>query len=179
VTPFSIDGRRLLLVAAALVSIGGCSDKAAPERDRTINGVTKAHLDQVGVYNPLTGTFFLKLKGNEVLPVGFGKPEQIPLIGDWDGDGIDTIGVYSPLTGTFFLNTANRNGDAPKQLAFGTPNRVPIVGDWHADGKDSIGIYDPLTGTFFLCARLTPGANDERFSFGPPNLVPLTGHWQP
>ena len=36
--------------------------------------------------------------------VAFGEPDDLPIIGDWDGDGDNNIGVYRPGTGEFFMD---------------------------------------------------------------------------
>jgi len=41
---------------------------------------------------------------------GYGHQNDVPLVGDWDGDGVDTIGVYhSPL----FLTSSCMSGSTP------------------------------------------------------------------
>ncbi|MGH8629115.1 MAG: hypothetical protein ACREYC_28955, partial [Gammaproteobacteria bacterium] len=86
------------------MTASNCSKPPAPHSSPTASHrASPADADHIGVYNPLTGTFFLKLDGNPVLQVGFGKPEKVPLIGDWDGDGLSTVGVYDPASATFFV----------------------------------------------------------------------------
>ena len=56
--------------------------------------------------------------------IALGEPNDIPITGDWKGDGRDTIGVYRPTTSTFYLDHDN-DGDVdedPIQLGvFGVP----------------------------------------------------------
>ena len=55
----------------------------------------------VGQYDPLTSTFYLRNSNSPGLadltfiygPAGAGS---MPLVGDWNGDGVDTIGLYDP-----------------------------------------------------------------------------------
>jgi protocatechuate 3,4-dioxygenase beta subunit len=76
-------------------------------------------------------------------PVLFGLPEAIPVVGDWNGDGVDEIAIF--YKGEWFLDL-NNNGqwDAADLWAkLGSETDKPVVGDWDGDGKDDIGIFGP------------------------------------
>ena len=73
----------------------------------------------------------------------FGRADAIPVVGDFNGDGISDIGVY--LDGEWFLDL---NGDGKWDegdlwAKLGSENDLPVSGDWDADGKSDIGIYGP------------------------------------
>ena len=67
--------------------------------------------DNIGVFRPNhsdTGLtmFFLDLDnsgGSADQSVAFGEPDDLPVIGDWDGDGDDNIGLYRPGSTTGVL----------------------------------------------------------------------------
>ena len=62
----------------------------------------------VGVHRYTVATFFL---GNRlassapIITIAFGATTDIPLIGDWTGDGVPKVGVYRPSENTFYLKT--------------------------------------------------------------------------
>jgi parallel beta-helix repeat protein len=104
--------------------------------------------------------FFLDLDnsgGSADMSVAFGEPDDLPVIGDWDGDGGDNIGLYRPgsTTGVFYLDIDNDGGIAdivtPEYGDFGD---IPIAGDWDGDSDNNIGVYRPGTGEFFMDATL-------------------------
>ena len=71
----------------------------------------------------------------------FGNAEDLPVVGDWNGDGLDDLGVYRQ--GKFILDTnGNRAMDAA-DLVFeaGDPGGLPIAGDFDGDGKDEPAVY--------------------------------------
>ncbi len=74
----------------------------------------------------------------------FGAPSDVPIAGDWDGNGTANIGIYRSSTSTFYLDL-NENGlfdntvvDAA--IPFGAVNDQPVIGDWNGDGIDDIGV---------------------------------------
>lgn len=84
--------------------------------------------------------------------LGFGDLGWIPLLGDWDGDGVDTPGLYDPAIGAFYFNRTWQYDDVlnPAGTMFGpVGNVVPITGDWDGDGLDTIGVFDQITNTFY------------------------------
>jgi parallel beta-helix repeat protein len=104
--------------------------------------------------------FFLDLDnsgGSADQSVAFGEPDDLPIIGDWDGDGDDNIGLYRPgsTTGVFYLDIDNDGGSADIVTPeYGDLGDIPIAGDWDGDGDDNIGVYRPGTGEFFMDATL-------------------------
>ena len=61
--------------------------------------------------------------------IGFGfRPERIPIIGDWDGDGVHTVGLYESSTAMFYLRNPNAAGPAELVFRFSEPNAIPRSG---------------------------------------------------
>ncbi|MBQ2039560.1 MAG: hypothetical protein II486_08940, partial [Thermoguttaceae bacterium] len=63
--------------------------------------------------------------------------KYIPVVGDFDGDGVDTVSFFND--GKWFID---RNGDgyADVNTTLGKQGDKPIAGDWDGDGIDGIGI---------------------------------------
>ncbi len=75
--------------------------------------------------------------------VVFGNENAIPVVGDWNGDGVSDIGVY--IDGQWYLDL-NGNGywdEGDLWARLGTRGDLPVTGDWDADGKTDIGIFGP------------------------------------
>jgi parallel beta-helix repeat protein len=95
--------------------------------------------------------------GSADMSVAFGEPDDLPVIGDWDGDCDDNIGLYRPgtTTGVFYLDIDNDGGIADIVTPdYGDLGDTPIAGDWDGDSDDNIGVYRPGTGEFFMDATL-------------------------
>lgn len=170
----------LLLVALSVVSLyavvgtyyGTLKSRSAPVQVHTINT-----WDTVGLFH--AGTFSLKNTlgagpADEIIKLG--TSQMLPVVGDWDGDGVDTVGVYDPATSRFMLQNINETG-APiaYNFVFGPHGGVPVSGDWTGSGHDSVGVY--YSGVFYLRNTLSAGPADERIVFGRRGDVPVTGDW--
>jgi hypothetical protein len=76
---------------------------------------------------------------------GFGGlPDDLPVVGDWNGSGTTKIGIYR--RGQWFLDgDGNRSWDQNLDISIqafgGFPEDVPVIGDWTGDGRSKIGIY--------------------------------------
>ncbi len=115
--------------------------------------------------------------------IGYGFPGDIPITGDWNGDGNPDIGVFSG--GMWYLKYLyptggnNNNGTPDFSFGYGDPGDIPIVGDWNGSGHTSIGIF--RQGLWYLkntTVGVAPsGIADNSFAFGLPTDIPVTGDW--
>lgn len=103
-----------------------------------------------------------------------GKQGDLPIAGDWDGDGIDTVGVYRPSTSEFFL-VNDFKGGAVTTFVFGVKGDLPIAGDWNGDGIDGVGVYRKSDGTMHLTEDL--GVTELSFRFAEEGDLPVAGNW--
>ena len=73
----------------------------------------------------------------------FGQAGDMPVVGDFNGDGIDEIGIFRD--GKWIIDTnGNRELDAQdKVFELGGAGDQPVVGDWNDDGTDDPGVYQP------------------------------------
>lgn len=128
--------------------------------------------DLVGV-DPATARWEIHHRDGTMEVLYFGTPGDLPLIGDWDCDGIDSPGMYRPTTGLVYLR-ADQGSVATARLFFGEPGDVVLVGDWNGDGCDSLGAYRRRLGRVLIANRLGGGSELEYF-FGIPSDQPFVG----
>ncbi|HEY0429831.1 MAG TPA: SBBP repeat-containing protein [Pyrinomonadaceae bacterium] len=116
-----------------------------------------------------------------VRTITFGAGNDLPVVGDWNGDGIDTPGVFRPSTGQFTLT--NSTSDTPSfilgtKVNFGLAGDLPIAGDWDGDGKDSIAVFRPSTGETFFTNQITQNPPIDFVAFiGINGDLPIAGDW--
>ena len=133
-------------------------------------------------FDPLTWTgsdvdmgewVFTDRNGNETGRTHFGIEGGVPIVGDFNGDGVDEIAVFRDGVWFFDLN-GNGHWDAGDLWAkLGGVGDQPVVGDWDGDGKADIGIFGPAWARDELAIRHEPGLPDAANQFdGPMKNVP-------
>ena len=97
--------------------------------------------DEIGVWRPSTGRFYLDMDGSrtwtpgiDVITASFGVATDFPVAGDWNGDGSDEIGVWRPITGRFYLDVDGSltwtSGVDVITDPFGSATDLPVAGSW-------------------------------------------------
>tara|TARA_R110002049_G_scaffold2750_2_gene21366 strand:+ start:63783 stop:68864 length:5082 start_codon:yes stop_codon:yes gene_type:complete len=109
----------------------------------------------------------------------YGEAVDLPVAGDWNGDGIDQIAVFR--SGIWLLDT---DGDGrwtrrDEQSKFGRPGDEPIVGDFDGDGIDEIGV---VRGDLWIIdtdgdRRLTGNDLHVKIPRAEADSQPVVGDW--
>jgi uncharacterized protein YkwD len=145
--------------------------------------------DQVGVFR--NGQWILDTNHDHIYDSGdtiynFGQPGDIPIVGDWNGDGKDYIGVFRSVNGVgeFILDT---NGDGvldagDTTFIFGLAGDRVVIGDWNGDGRAKVGVYRSNgngVGVFSLDTNDDHAfdANSTVFTFGLATDKIVIGDW--
>lgn len=92
----------------------------------------------VGLFDPASGAWYVRDPSGHTTRLGsFGTTGDIPLAGDWDGDGVDSPGLYRPAEGRLIV----RNGPEPISFIYPIPaDGLPVVADTDGDGKDTVSL---------------------------------------
>jgi hypothetical protein len=128
--------------------------------------------DTLGIYRPSEQKFYLFNKVCVGAPMGaagisfaFGNPGDLPIAGDFDGDGSAEVGLFRKSTGFVYYRNTLTTGIADVSFYWGNPDDLVVSGDWNANGTDTPGLYRPSDITFYLRNTNTQGNADLTIPF--------------
>lgn len=119
--------------------------------------------------------------GPATISFAYGRPGDLPLMGDWDGDGDRTPGAVRVEDDRFVWRLTNRLGPGAADITFAfgratTPEcvddppqcvdniNIPVVGDWNGDGRETPGVFRTWKGTESIYLRNSnTGGNADLF----------------
>ncbi|HMP77878.1 MAG TPA: SdrD B-like domain-containing protein [Pirellulaceae bacterium] len=101
----------------------------------------------------------------------------IPVVGDWNGNGIHSIGAFDGVQWRLDVNGDGIYDYRDIVAQFGQAGDIPIVGDFNGDGIDQIGVY--RNGTWIIDSNYNYQIDDDdlSFVFGSAQELPVVGDW--
>jgi len=99
----------------------------------------------------------------------FGATSDVPVPGDYNGDGKTDAVIFRPSTGLWY-GPATGQAQIVIQQIVGQSGDIPVPGDYDGDGKTDPAIYRPSTGMFFA---VLSGGGTKSSTFGAPGDVPV------
>jgi hypothetical protein len=142
--------------------------------------------DAFGVVDTTTAQWYLRNKGYPLYGYEwtykfmFGLPGEVPMLGDWDCDGLDTPGMFRPTDGYAYMRNNIAIGYGDVGFFLGQSGDVPIAGDFDGDGCDTVSLYRPSEGRVFVFNSLGSndlglGSADYSYYYGNPLDKPFSG----
>ena len=103
-----------------------------------------AGANNLGQYIPSGYSEYYNISGSPYL-VGWGVTDDVPVSGDFDGDGKTDVAVYRPSTGWWIINPSTIG--VPYAVAWGRDlSDIPVPGDYDQDGITDLAFYRASTG---------------------------------
>lgn len=90
----------------------------------------------------------------------FGMPGAVPVVGDFNGDGVDNVGIYYRGHWLLDMNGNGRWDEEDLWILLGDDQDLPVIGDWNGDGKDDVGIFGPAWAGDHRALQLAAGLPD-------------------
>jgi hypothetical protein len=117
----------------------------------------------------------------------FGISGDMPIVGDWTGDGITKLGIMRcPTLGvcTWYLDFGNKHTYDPatvRIINFGLTGDLPVVNNWNGTSNaDQIGIFrcPPVPGPcYWHVDTLGNGTDTAQYQYGVTGDQPIVGNW--
>jgi hypothetical protein len=105
----------------------------------------------------------------------FGGPADVPIAGDWNGDGIRSVGVFRSGKWHFDMDGDGRWSEGDQVAHFGQQGDIPIVGDFNGDGIEEIGIYRNGQWIIDTNGNRQIDEGDQRIDLGTGADLPVVG----
>jgi hypothetical protein len=107
----------------------------------------------------------------------YGAPTDIPVVGDWNGDGIDTIAVFRG--GKWYQDDDGDGRFTERDLTatFGQQGDKPVVGDFDGDGVAEVAVF--RNGVWYIDTNhnRTIDGDDAVVRMGRAGDQPVVGDW--
>jgi hypothetical protein len=131
------------------------------------------------MYRPSTGFVYLRNRndfGVAEEEFYYGIPDDVPIAGDWDGDGCDTFAIFRPNEGRVYVSNSLGTRPADYSFLYGFRDDQPFAGDFDGDGTDSIGFLT-VTGRIVYRNQLAGGSNYVSVNYGITTHRIVAGDW--
>jgi hypothetical protein len=115
----------------------------------------------LAVWRPSSGYWYV-LGGQSVQwGATFNTVADIPVPGDYDGDGKTDFSVFRPGNGTWYVS--NSSNGYTIELQYGQSSDIQAQADYDGDGKTDMAIYRPSTGSWYITRSSTQSSYNEPF----------------
>ncbi|MGH9622730.1 MAG: FG-GAP repeat domain-containing protein [Bryobacteraceae bacterium] len=126
------------------------------------------------VWRPSLGTWFTDSSPTGQVTQSWGLVGDIPVPGDYDGDGQTDYAVWRPSNQTWYIIYSSTGQQYTRQ--WGSSGDIPVPGDYDGDGKTDLAVWHPSTGTWNIIPSSAPATQINQ-QWGLPGDTPVVGDY--
>lgn len=135
---------------------------------------------RAGIFDTVT---LSAIAGGEIYEGNFGRhhPDDIPVTGDFDGDGVWDIAIRRPFLNTWFFKLSTNSSEVIEEQFGNDSQDIPVLADYDGDGKTDLAVWSPSSFEWRIknSGGIDPiGGNEDGIStvvFGTAGDLPVTG----
>jgi glucose/arabinose dehydrogenase len=110
----------------------------------------------------------------------FGLPTDVPVAGDYDGDGKTDLALYRPSNNGWYVLKSSTSLTSGFSVPWGSSaaGDIPVPADWDNDGRTDLAVFRPSTSGWYILPsskNFTSGA--FALSFGDVGDIPAPGDY--
>jgi photosystem II stability/assembly factor-like uncharacterized protein len=123
---------------------------------------------EIAVYRGSTGEWFTLHADGTSAAATWGAPSlgDVPVLGDYDGDGRTDLAVYRPAGGLWIVAPSASPGVWYTVFWGGGAGDVPVPADYDGNGRTDVAIYRSADGQWFI--KKDSGSSSSVTRFGSP-----------
>lgn len=131
----------------------------------------------LAVFRPTGGRWLIDAShsGGTDLAVNYGRGGDVPVPGDYNGDGALDLAVFRPSYAGWWIDT-NLNGGTDMRAVFGKSGDVPVPADYDGDGAIDFAVYDPNNASWSIDHN-HDGKADLTVLYGAAGDAPVPGDY--
>ncbi|HMO18563.1 MAG TPA: VCBS repeat-containing protein [Oligoflexia bacterium] len=138
-----------------------------------INDFNNNGRDEIAVWRPSEGNWYILDEEDKVLIVQWGLPGDIPVPADYNGDGKLNLAVWRPSSGTWWVRESMSSGSGYSVTQWGLPGDIPITSWYGAEAKPKYVIWRPIEGNWYILDPDTSGVIVKQWGLS--GDIPLAG----
>lgn len=161
------------------------SDPLAPQFEFVVraNVIESHRFSTIGLFHNGQWQLDTNRDGTPDELINFGRAGDMPVTGDWNGDGICDIGICRPQTNgslQWMIQSRGNKKQSDVQLFYGASQDIPVVADINGDGRTDIGVVKRMASKGTLSWQFDTdwnGSVDKTIELGQWEDTPVTGDW--
>jgi hypothetical protein len=153
--------KELIYAGQKLVVVEDANSNAAPPAD-------------LAIWRPTTGQWWVMGgPGSSQTIQGWGTNGDIPVPGDYDGDGKTDFSIFRPSNSQWYIVYSGSN-TFPPPFAFGVSGDKPAQADYDGDGRTDAAVFRPSNNNWYVLGT----TNGFYYStWGETNDVPVSADY--